>query len=1167
MSISPSAPASQTRHDLNERVVTELVIDGRGAQMGSAQYVQAMQAAQSAVDRFIDRQRALEQASTGGDHVMTQSATSTTRLARSFDRLKASLDPAHAAARAMERDIVTLDKAVSHLGVSELEAARLLDQVKLKHDAVAAAAKRQSDEYLRLAAAARETQAADVAQGRFNQFMGVRDPRMMAGSARQSASVFMNMSEDATQAAQSVGLARHEVTNLSYQMNDVAMMLATGQSPFMLMMQQGSQVSQIMGKRGLGEIIPALGTGLMSLITPTTLFLAGITAAGYAGYQAFRAIQPEAKEAEDVLERHSELLKQIEEGYGRVAEEARGAMSGSAGSMRLGVAASEADLRLLASNAGREFLGGLGSSGYQFSSDEVVFGEIFNVRSEFKAFEDAIRSLNDSARQGTPDVETFRRMVTERWQLDPNNSALTQTAAQLLETSEAFAELARRMEEARRAREAFDRDIDASGRLRPFSSVERDSMRELGAYRVEQEVARRRAQEAFEAETLGMTARSPSERAAAARAREASSYNGDESAEARRNRIELAGRRALIEAEHELAEAQLSRRRSLDETMAVQRLEAQLIGQTVGEVERLRMEFELTAELREEAARNGVAIDQQELALIREKAAEYGRLAEQIARTNLVRELQFEREQLFRTESERGIASRLRGAGLPINLNSPEARYMRETERIEELRAGVRGFFNDIQEGLLRGDDIGQALGKAILNALNRVLDRVIDQLLNQVVNAIVGGGGGGAGGGLLGALFGGIGGGGAANNNWFPAAPTITGPSPLSPAGGALAAGGWLDGSRIQGIATTAASAALTAAGGVQGQVWNFFAQRGLAPHQIAGVMGHVGAESAFNPAAIGDGGNALGLFQWNNRGPAMQQFVGPDWRTNVQGQLQFAWHELQGSENRALRELTASGNVRGATQAFGGFERARGFSWNNPEGIHNWEGRLEGAEQALERFGGATTQATSSLGTVGQAGQVATRGLSEAGQGLTSFGRNMANYFPAAPGGGGGGGFGGIGGAISSMLNPIFSGTSAFRWLTANPGQFIGLYHEGGIAGSPSSTRFVGPGAFMNAPRYHNGGIAGDEVPAILRRGEPVFKSMDHARQTVGGARVNVTVINNAGVRVQTQEREGANGGVDMDVIIDRVVAEKLGDRGTASNNTLRKRFGAQPALKRRA
>ena len=54
---------------------------------------------------------------------------------------------------------------------------------------------------------------------------------------------------------------------------------------------------------------------------------------------------------------------------------------------------------------------------------------------------------------------------------------------------------------------------------------------------------------------------------------------------------------------------------------------------------------------------------------------------------------------------------------------------------------------------------------------------------------------------------------------------------------------------------------------------------------------------------------------------------------------------------------------------------------------------------------------------------------------------------------------------------------------------GIFGTVAHAGGIAGHGGRQRLVAPEVFRAAPRLHRGGIAGDEVPAILRRGEGVF------------------------------------------------------------------------------
>jgi hypothetical protein len=49
-------------------------------------------------------------------------------------------------------------------------------------------------------------------------------------------------------------------------------------------------------------------------------------------------------------------------------------------------------------------------------------------------------------------------------------------------------------------------------------------------------------------------------------------------------------------------------------------------------------------------------------------------------------------------------------------------------------------------------------------------------------------------------------------------------------------------------------------------------------------------------------------------------------------------------------------------------------------------------------------------------------------------------------------------------------------------------GLFHEGGIVGEGGSSRLMPAYAFAGAPRLHNG-LAADEYPAILQKGEEVI------------------------------------------------------------------------------
>jgi hypothetical protein len=76
---------------------------------------------------------------------------------------------------------------------------------------------------------------------------------------------------------------------------------------------------------------------------------------------------------------------------------------------------------------------------------------------------------------------------------------------------------------------------------------------------------------------------------------------------------------------------------------------------------------------------------------------------------------------------------------------------------------------------------------------------------------------------------------------------------------------------------------------------------------------------------------------------------------------------------------------------------------------------------------------------------------------------------------------------------------------------------FHQGGVVGRESTfLRNVPASVFQGAPRFHGGGLAGDEVPAILQRGEGVFtanqmKALGMQSQAEGGTDskvINITV-----------------------------------------------------------
>jgi len=93
--------------------------------------------------------------------------------------------------------------------------------------------------------------------------------------------------------------------------------------------------------------------------------------------------------------------------------------------------------------------------------------------------------------------------------------------------------------------------------------------------------------------------------------------------------------------------------------------------------------------------------------------------------------------------------------------------------------------------------------------------------------------------------------------------------------------------------------------------------------------------------------------------------------------------------------------------------------------------------------------------------------------------------------------------------ILGPLANVLSGALGSGAVGQALAGVFHNGGTVGAGGSTRAVPAAAFLGAPRMHSGGWAGlaaDEVPAILQRGERVL-SRGEARGYGQGA-VNVTI-----------------------------------------------------------
>ena len=111
--------------------------------------------------------------------------------------------------------------------------------------------------------------------------------------------------EKVGQATAAMGRANHTaaggVGNLTAQFNDIGVMLMAGQNPLQLAIQQGTQITQVIGPMGAAGAVRALGSALIGMLNPVSLVTIGSIAAGAAMIQWLTGSSKEAEIAQKAV--------------------------------------------------------------------------------------------------------------------------------------------------------------------------------------------------------------------------------------------------------------------------------------------------------------------------------------------------------------------------------------------------------------------------------------------------------------------------------------------------------------------------------------------------------------------------------------------------------------------------------------------------------------------------------------------------------------------------------------------------------------------------------------------------------------------------------------------------------------------------------------------------
>lgn len=940
-------------------------------------------------------------------------------------------------------------------------------------------------------------------------------------------------------------LTSNQMLNLSRQGNDVVTMFALGASPMIIFASQAGQIYDALesGPKGLRGSLAGIAAGVKSTATslisgaaafvsfsnPVGLVATGIVA-GTAALLTYATVTRESiRSVDEVLKDHEANIKDLKQAWagdataGIKAYESEGTTALSVRSVQ-----TQLELRMSLMQAAQE-----AAKSMIANDNGLAGGSQFGVigKAEFSEFGKEIDYLRGTIAKGAPDVLGFRKMVEERWKLDPTNEELTKQAAALDKLTDAAARAALALPGAQAAVNAL---VVKGGRpdFGEGAAIQADLIKNAEtAYQLrrDQEVALGR-----------IGARSPQELADAARAAERAKPITGESFAVRQLREESAAALAAAQAQHQLDEAQQQRARSLQQTVAAAQVDVDLVGQTTAATEGLRLESQLLAQVQEEAARNHVAVDQAEIASIHQKAIEYGKLralqqardtivsqqddlevqraelglvgasklahdrviaalkteqqirklgidvygqeaeamrantaaasalADATARASLQKQLQFDRDQMFRSPTEQTVASTMQSAGLDYDPNSLIAQQIRYNEQLKTTKAAWEDIFSTVNDGidgisdaLFSGGSITDALKKAGQQLAKTMFDMA---LTNPLKNWLTGGnfntiadlgifgngatsGKGGGFGGVLGQMLGAqkavasmqvqaasvfingspIGGipglpgaandngggilgwvkslfGGANDNQPFKADTTLTDYLSSGPNTAATAAKLLSGLGSPLGAASAVSSVVASAAGG----------------GSVVAMIREAAAREGIDPdiflrVAKAEGG-LTGFIQSNvfkngirepSFGPMQLLKGGPG--TGFPRGLGNLFQEQTGLDPADPANMQAGINFAAKAAKQDGWSQWFGAK---AAGVGRWEGINRGASgidpmttESISKLGSASTVAADSLSKAGLAGFSTVKGLTDASGGLTHFGSLLSSFM--GPGGGSGAGW----------------------------------------------------------------------------------------------------------------------------------------------------------------
>lgn len=247
--------------------------------------------------------------------------------------------------------------------------------------------------------------------------------------------------------------------NAMFQFQDIGMTAAMGMNPGMIALQQGSQLAGAFSGMSMKQTGASIASAFTMLLSPVSLATVAVTGLAAAAIQYGMNWMSTAKDLNKTINDHEEQIKRLHDAYQYAGTGADAYYQRVNAGDRFGVSQSRKELNRTITDGSNDLINNLGGKRHVLT--EAYAGGYFNddnpwkVHSQFKPFEEAILQFQETIQKGEPDILGFRKAVEDRWNLDPTNDALSDTAKKLLGMGQEATKAATEIERLKEARNRF----------------------------------------------------------------------------------------------------------------------------------------------------------------------------------------------------------------------------------------------------------------------------------------------------------------------------------------------------------------------------------------------------------------------------------------------------------------------------------------------------------------------------------------------------------------------------------------------------------------------------------------------------------------------------------------------------------------------------------------